>query len=70
LPSGGDGTFDLTGIPSDFISESTRAYWESVPGGEKWVAMVKSYLVLQTMPPSTHVCIPPPYPFEMYSIHF
>ncbi|KAF9781701.1 hypothetical protein BJ322DRAFT_982843, partial [Thelephora terrestris] len=28
-----------------------RAYWESVPGGEKWVSMVTSYLILETMPP-------------------
>ena len=57
LPSAGNGAFDLTGIPGDFIPESIRTYWESVPGGEKWVEMVKSYLTLQTMPPSKDVRI-------------
>lgn len=55
LTSAGNGTFDLTGVLGEFISESTRAYWESVPGGEKWTAMVKSYLILQTFPPSKEV---------------
>ena len=55
LASAGNGTFDLTGVCGDPISESTRGYWESVPGGEKWVAMVKSYLELQKMPPSSRV---------------
>ena len=55
LASAGNNAFDLTGVCGDFISKSTREYWESVPGGEKWVAMVKSYLVLQTMPSSNRV---------------
>ena len=55
LPSAGDSPFDLTGVLGDFISESIRAYWESVPGGVKWVEMVKSYLELQTLPPSKGV---------------
>ena len=55
LTSAGNGAFNLTGVLGDFISESIRAYWESVPGGEKWVAMVKSYLILQTILPSRDV---------------
>lgn len=55
LESAGNGTFNLTGVIGDYISESTRTFWESVPGGEKWVAMVKSYLELQTIPPSKGV---------------
>jgi hypothetical protein len=55
LTSAGNGAFDLTSVLGDFISESVRTYWESVPGGEKWVAMVQSYLLLQTIPPSKDV---------------
>ena len=51
LVSAGNGTFDLTGVSGDLVSESTCKYREMVPGGEKWVAMVRSYLVLQSMPP-------------------
>ena len=47
----GSGTFDLTGIHGSFISEDTRAYLESVPGGEEWVSLVKSYLKLEAIPP-------------------
>ena len=56
LTSAGDGTLSLTGILGDFISQDTLAYWETVPGGGKWVAMVKNYLMLQTMPTSKDVC--------------
>ena len=51
LVSAGNGAFNLTGVLGDFISECTCTYWESVPGGERWIAMVTSYLRLQTMPP-------------------
>ena len=55
LTSAGNGAFSLTGVLGDFISERTRMYWESVPGGEKWATMVKSYLILQTILPSNDV---------------
>jgi hypothetical protein len=55
LESAGNGAFNLPAACKDFLSESTHKYWESVPGSEKWVAMVKSYLVLQTMPSSNRV---------------
>ena len=51
LPSARNGAFNLTGVRGDFISEDTREYWESVPGGDKWVEMVTSYLMLETMVP-------------------
>ena len=50
-PSTRNSTFDLTGVHGDFILEDTRVYWESVPGGKKWVEMVTSYLMLETMAP-------------------
>jgi hypothetical protein len=50
-PSARNSAFDLTGVRGDFILEDTRVYWESVPGGEKWVKMVTSYLMLETMAP-------------------
>lgn len=49
LTNAGDDPFDLTGDRCDFISEATCAYWQSVPGGGKWVAMVKRYLILEGM---------------------
>lgn len=55
LMSAEKNVFNMTGILRDFISEYTLAYWESVPGGEKWVAMVRSYLRLQTMSPFKQV---------------
>ena len=57
LASAGNGAFNLTGVLGGFISENTRAYWESVPGGAMWITMVKNYLVLQTIAPSKDVCI-------------
>ena len=51
LTCAGSGVFNLTGVFGDFISEGTRVYWESVPGGEKWVALVKNYLELEAIPP-------------------
>ena len=47
----GKGAFDLAGVRGDFISEDTRAYWELVPSGAKWIALVKSYLELEAIPP-------------------
>jgi hypothetical protein len=44
------GAFDLTGVHGGFISKDTRIYWESVPGGARWVELVKSYLKLETIP--------------------
>ena len=55
LTSAQSGAFDLTGISGDFISESTCIHWESIPGGEKWVEMVKSYLRLEAMVPMKNV---------------
>lgn len=59
LTSAGHGAFDLAGVHGDFISECTRVHWESVPGGEKWVEMVKSYLILETMVPTKVVSTTP-----------
>ena len=50
LTSGGNGAFNMISDCGDFISEGICAHWESVPGGEKWVEMVKSYLTLEAMP--------------------
>lgn len=47
----GSDAFDLTGVNGDFISEDTCVYWESVPGGEEWVALVRSYLKLEAITP-------------------
>ena len=50
-PTARNDVYDLTGVRGDFIIEDTRVYWESVPGGEKWVEMVTSYLMLETIAP-------------------
>ena len=57
LASARKGALDPTGILGGFISENTCAYWGSVPGGEKLIAMVRSYIELQTMPPLKNVRI-------------
>lgn len=45
------GTFDSASVHGDFISKDTCAYWESVPGGAKWIELVKNYLKLEAIPP-------------------
>ena len=57
LASAGGSALDPTGVHGDFISKDTCAYWESVPGGEKWIEMVKSYLALEAMAPTKAVSI-------------
>jgi hypothetical protein len=51
LGNAGSDVFDLTGVNGDFISKDTCVHWESVPGGEKWVALVRSYLKLEAITP-------------------
>ena len=58
LTSAENGAFDLAGVRGDFIFERTCMHWESVPGGEKWVEMVKSYLILEMMVPTKVVSTP------------
>ena len=55
--SAGDGVFNLTADCGDFVSEDICAYWESVPGGEKWVEMVKGYLALEAIPSTKGVSV-------------
>ena len=64
LASAGSGTFDLTDVRGDFISEEICAYWELVPGGEEWIEMVKSYLMLETIAPGKGVSIISLYSFK------
>ena len=51
LACAGSGSFDPVNVHGDFISKDTCVYWESVPGGEKWFSLVKSYLELEALPP-------------------
>ena len=50
LGCAGNHAFDLTGVHGDFISEDICSYWGSVPGGEGWAALVRSYLKLEAIP--------------------
>jgi hypothetical protein len=36
--------------PSTFVTSSTLKYWETVPGGQRWIDMVKAYLWLEGLP--------------------
>jgi len=36
--------------PSSFITPSTIGYWETIPGGQGWIDMVKAYLQLEQTP--------------------
>ena len=36
--------------PSNFVTSSTITYWETIQGGEAWVAMVRAYLRLKQLP--------------------
>lgn len=51
LACAGSGMFDLAGVHGDFISKDTCVYWESVPGGAKWIELVKNYLKLEAISP-------------------
>ena len=46
LSTAGRGTFNPDGVDEDFICKAVIAYWEIVPGGQKWVEMIESYLGL------------------------
>lgn len=43
------GVFTLNS-PSSFITSSTINYWETVPGGQRWIDTVKAYLRLEELP--------------------
>jgi hypothetical protein len=44
------GTFDIEGVHGDFISKTTVQYLEGIPGGAKWINMVRSYTDLERLP--------------------
>jgi hypothetical protein len=46
LSTAGNCAFKLDGAREDSMSETIVAYWETVPGGGRWVEMVRSYLAL------------------------
>lgn len=55
LSTAGKGIFKPGGACEGFINEAVIAYWEVVPGGGKWVEMVKSYLTLTQRLPAKGV---------------
>lgn len=50
------GAFNIKGVHGGFINKATVQYWNSIPGGEKWVNMVQAYIDLERMPPTNAVC--------------
>jgi len=57
LSTAGRGAFEPDGTCEDFINEAVVAYWEVVPGGVKWIEMVRSYLTLTQRLPAKGVSI-------------
>lgn len=49
------GIFTLNELPT-FMTPDTLKYWETIPGGGRWVAMVQSYLKFEQMPVGKNVC--------------
>lgn len=50
-----EGTFDIKGVHGSFINKTTVRYWKGIPGGEKWISMVRSYIDLERMIPTDAV---------------
>ena len=50
LATAENNTFDCDGIHKDFINKAVVTYWETVPGGGRWIEMIQSYLTLLRLP--------------------
>lgn len=55
LATAGKNIFDLDGVREGFIDKAVVDYWEAVPGGTSWIAMIKSYLALSQLAPAKGV---------------
>ena len=50
-----EGTFDIKGVHGKFINKTTARYWKGIPGGEKWICMVRSYINFERIVPTVAV---------------
>lgn len=49
-------TLDIKGVYGRFINKAVVRYWKDVPGSEKWISMLQSYINLEWMPQTNTIC--------------
>lgn len=48
-------TLDIKGVHGKFINKAAIRYWKDIPGGGKWISMLRSYVDLERMPQTNTV---------------